>query len=35
MTADECHIGLFDIATCQRVIEVCGRRDEEEAGESE
>ncbi len=23
LTADECHIGLFDIAACNRVVEVC------------
>lgn len=27
MTADECHIGLFDVETCKRVIAVCEVRE--------
>jgi hypothetical protein len=29
---EECHIGMFDVPTCQRVIEVCTERREAEVG---
>jgi hypothetical protein len=26
MTRNQCHIGLFDVGQCQKVIEICQRR---------
>ena len=26
LSSDECHIGMFDVETCRRVVEACARR---------